>query len=353
VEGMQRIIHAMEIRNEEHIFIDRFYIRILGILGIGLLMPIIFYDGSEFTGLIRWILVSSILTLITWETSRQIVSFLWRKYPWEVNPLIHLLIITLFLLFLSALLGSIVYVLNQIFQDVSENYWARMKGVHLSISLLTFFTTSVYEGSFLFYKWKRALTNSALLEKENIKSQFETLKNQVNPHFLFNSLNTLSCIIPENPEKAVEYVNRFSSLYRHVLEMKDLSSVELREELELVHAYLYLQKIRFGDHLIFHMNIDSDKLGTQIMPLSVQVLIENAIKHNEISAAFPLRIDLHIENNYLVVKNSLKLTTHVIDSPKIGLKNLTARYALVSEKEPYFFQDGGEFVAGIPLLIDH
>jgi len=346
-------MYNMEIRNEEILFIDKVYIRIIGILVIGLMMPIIYYDGSEFTGLIKWIIVSTILTLITWETSRRIVSFLWRKYPWEVNPLIHLLIISLFLLCLSVLLGSLVYFINQIFNDVSENYWARMKGVHLSIALLTFFTTSVYEGSYLFYKWKRALTLSAFLEKENIKSQFETLKNQVNPHFLFNSLNTLSCIIPENPEKAVEYVNKFSSLYRHVMEMKDLTSVELRDELELVHSYLYLQKIRFGDQLIVNMKIDTDKLDAQIMPLSLQVLIENAIKHNEISAEYPLRIDLHIENNFIVVKNSLKLTSHIIDSPKIGLKNLTSRYSLVSEREPYFHRNSDEFVAGIPLLIDH
>jgi len=338
--------------NEDQKSIDNILIRIIGIPLIGILMPIIFYTNSDFHGLLRWIIISTFLTLIAWETSRRVVSFLWNKYPWENNTTRHLLMISLFLILLTILLSSIIYYINYLFNDISGNYWIRMRGTHLAIILLTFFTTSVYEGVFLFYKWKKTLILSTLLEKENIQSQFETLKNQVNPHFLFNSLNALSSIITENPEKAVEFVNKFSSIYRYVLDVKDLTSVELKEELDFVKSYIYLQKIRYGENLHVILNIDKQKLNSRIMPLSLQVLVENAIKHNEISDVYPLRIEITNIDDYLIVKNNLQKISYNLDSPKIGLKNLTERYKLVSNSKPYFHQTGNEFIAGIPLLTD-
>lgn len=341
-------------KNEDKKSIDDRYIRIISIPLIGVLMPLLFYTSQEDSpGLIIWIIFSTILTLIAWETSRHVVSFLWKKYPWEGNPIRHLLIITLFLTVLAVFLGLLVYYMNVLFGDVSDQYWDRMKGIHLSILLLTFFTTSVYEAVFLFHKWKKALTLSAELERENIKSQFETLKNQVSPHFLFNSLNTLSWLIPENPEKAVEYVSKFSSIYRYVLDVKDLNAVELKDELEFVQSYIYLQKIRFGDYLDVSINIDPDKLDSRIMPLSLQVLIENAIKHNEISESYPLTIHLYLEDEYVVVKNSLKLISPNTDSPGTGLKNLAERYSLVSDRKPYFHSNEKEFIAGIPCFVGY
>lgn len=179
-----------------------------------------------------------------------------------------------------------------------------MRSVHLSVVLLTFFAISVYEGVYLFYKWK------------NVLSQYEALKNQVNPHFLFNSMNTLAGIIPENPEKAVEFITRFSSLYR------------------------------YGENLQVEMSTEELDLNSRIMPLSFQLLIENAIKHNEISDRHPLKINVSSEEGYLVVRNGLNKVPHELDSPKTGLHNLNERYRLVSDSLPYFRQDEKEFVAG-------
>jgi len=342
----------MSIKNEKTVNIDNALVRITGIAFIGIIMPLIFYTGSDYSGLIKWIIISTSLTFIAWETSRHIISFLWDKYPWEVNPVLHLLFNILFLTILTIILFLIVYFVNWLFDDISGNYWKRMRGVHVAIFLITFLTTSIYEGIFLFYKWKESLVLAVLLEKENIQSQFETLKNQVNPHFLFNSLNTLSSLIPENPKKAVEFVNNFSSIYRYVLDVKELNSVELKDELDFVKSYIYLQKIRYGENLHLIINIEENKLLSHIMPLSLQVLIENAIKHNEISDAYPLRIELTNTNDYLFVKNNLKKISDTLDSPKMGLKNLMERYRLVSYNKPHFHQNENEFIAGIPFSDD-
>lgn len=332
--------------------INEKWIRIIGIPFIGIIMPIIFYDESSSGGLLKWIIISVSLTFFVWEGSRKIVNLLWEKYPWETNPILHLLINIFFLTSLSIFLVLVLYMINYLFNDLSSKYWQEMKGVHVTMILLAFFTTSIYEGIYLFSKWKKSLVFSAKLEKENIQSQFEALKSQINPHFLFNSLSILSSIIPSNPEKAVEFVNKFSKIYRYVLDVKDENVVELKDELDFVESYIFLQKTRFGDNLVIIKNIDTSKLNSLVLPLSLQMLIENAIKHNEISDTNPLKITLTNNENFFIIKNELQQITNERNSLKIGLKNLTERYELISNLKPKFYIKGNEFIAEIPLLTD-
>ena len=332
---------------------DNVLIRMVGILFIGIIMPIIFYRGSDSKDLFYWIIVSVFITFIEWEISRRMILNLWVRFPWESKPAVHLLMNVLFLILLILFASTIVYVINYIFDTVPQPYLKEMSGVHVAIVLVTFFTTSVYEATYLFYKWKKTLIRSALLEKENIQSQYEALKNQVNPHFLFNSLNVLASIISENPEKAVLFINRFSSIYRYVLDIKDLTSIELHDELEFVESYVYLQKLRYGDNLQVEIEVNADSLNSCIMPLSVQVLMENAIKHNEISDVQPLKIKITSSKGYIIVENNLQSISHKLDSPGIGLINLKERYKLVTDKVPYFYKSEDLFIAGIPLLIEN
>jgi len=326
------------------------WIKIIGIPFIGIGMPVIFYDGSDITGLLLWILISVCLTFIIWVGSQKIVRYLWTKYPWEKRPFRHLLINIFFLAFLSVLLIIILYGINNLFNNYSPGYWHELKGVHVAIILLTFFTTSVYEGIFLFNKWKKSVMLSALLEKENIRAQFEALKNQVNPHFLFNSLSVLASLIPKDTDKALEFVNEFSKIYRYVLEIKDQSAVELGSELKFVKSYIYLQKIRFSDNLDLDLRIDPNRMAELILPLSVQMLIENAIKHNEISDIQPLTITITNNDKSLIIKNNLHPVMYDESSSKTGLKNLKDRYKLLSDLEPVFFIEENEFIAELPFL---
>ncbi|MDZ7764488.1 MAG: histidine kinase [Melioribacteraceae bacterium] len=140
-----------------------------------------------------------------------------------------------------------------------------------------------------------------ILEKENAEIRFETLKGQLNPHFLFNSLNVLSSLIGKDAEKAREFVDEFSMVYRYTLDVIDNQVVELSEEMSFVKAFLYLQKIRFDDAMMYDVNIDAEKLNRLVPPLALQTLLENCFKHNRASEDSPLRIKIYDDKNYIVV----------------------------------------------------
>lgn len=216
--------------------------------------------------------------------------------------------------------------------------------------IMTVIVTLFEEGRFFFREWKAELIRSEQLKKEMAESQYEALKNQVNPHFLFNSLNSLTALVHKNPDKAVEFIHEFSKIYRYVLEVSGKVVVELSKELNFLQSYLFLQKIRFGENLKIEINVPSEKLHEFVPPLSLQLLAENAIKHNEISSLKPLNIFISTEENFLVVKNDLQLRDEKIDSTGIGLKNLLSRYASISELIPSFSANGKYFVARIPLI---
>lgn len=314
-------------------------------------MPLVFYDKNDVPGLFIWIILSVSLTFTVWEGSSRIVSFLWMKYPWEKKPVLHLLMSIIFLITLSLFLILLIFLINYFFNEsYSPDYWQEMKGVNVAMVLIIFFTTSIYEGIYLFKKWKKSLVLAASLEKENIQSQFDALKNQINPHFLFNSLSVLSSIIPTEPEKAVDFVTKFSKIYRYVLDVQDETVVELKNEFDFIMSYVFLQKIRFGENLKIVTSIDAKVLNNFILPLSLQLLIENAIKHNEISDTYPLTITISNTKEYLIVRNNLQQIEDDNNSTKIGIKNLTKRYKLISDSSPKFYVEENYFVAEIPFI---
>lgn len=188
------------------------------------------------------------------------------------------------------------------------------------------------------------------LENENILVQFETLRNQVSPHFLFNSLNALSSLIKTNQKKAVEFTNLFSKIFRNTLELKERHLITLADELQHVNAYLQLQKMRFDENLIIQSKIDSEVLDCYLPPFSLQMVIENAVKHNVISSEEPLLISISNTQDYLIVTNNLQQRTCVEDSTKTGLKNIISRYRYITELEPVFEIRNDKFVVELPLL---
>lgn len=185
---------------------------------------------------------------------------------------------------------------------------------------------------------------------ENIKAQFEVLKNQVNPHFLFNSLSTLNSLIPGENTKAYEYIQRLSSVLRYTLQNKDLVSLE--EELGFAQAYAYLMHIRYGDALRIKFEIDEKHLNDQLVPLGIQTLIENAIKHNVITRNRALDILVKTtDNNTVVVENALQPKLEPETGHGLGLVNLSERYRLISGKELVISSDLNRFKVEVPLLI--
>jgi sensor histidine kinase YesM len=198
---------------------------------------------------------------------------------------------------------------------------------------------------------KKELENyTEQLEKENILAQYEALKNQVNPHFLFNSLNALGSLIKKDPAEAYKFTKEFAKIYRVVLELKEHSLVHLSEELDFIKSYLFLQIIRFGDNLKVDINIPSQYLDYFIPPFSLQLVVENAIKHNIISEEQPLHIEIYYEGNRLVVRNNLQIRSNFHGSTGVGSKNMELRYKLISDEEPEFYTDGQYYYVRLPLV---
>ena len=178
----------------------------------------------------------------------------------------------------------------------------------------------------------KANTQLLKLQKENLQSQFDVLKQQVNPHFLFNSLNVLTSLIRLEPELAEKFTEHLAKVYRYVLENKDNELVTLSTEMNFLDAYLFLINIRFMEKVVVNIRIPEEKKNHQVIPLAMQLLIENAIKHNAMSKKSPLVIDIFIdETNHLNVVNNLQEREAHMTSTGVGLKNIQNRYRLAKQ----------------------
>ena len=202
---------------------------------------------------------------------------------------------------------------------------------------------------FLVVQWQDALKREQKLREENLVFQNETLKNQVNPHFLFNCLNTVSSLIQSNPEMAERFINNLSSVYRYILENGHKDIVPLQSELDFVSDYFKLYKIRDEEKIALNINVD-DAGSYKIIPVSLQILIENAIKHNIAARENPLIISISIENQQIVVKNNLQKMASQIPTTRIGLKNLAERVRLTTNKALIVEETDSCFTVKIPLL---
>ncbi len=189
------------------------------------------------------------------------------------------------------------------------------------------------------------------LQEENIISQFETLKSQVNPHFLFNSLNVLSSLIYIDQDRAAKFVRQLSKVYRYVLDHKDVDTITLAEELPFIESYIYLLKTRFDQNLKVELDIPQSVRHRKVAPMVLQLLVENAIKHNVISKSKPLKVVLSVsEEGFLTVRNNLQLKSSTERSSQIGLANIRKRYDYLSGKKIEIENDHDYFTVKIPLL---
>lgn len=190
--------------------------------------------------------------------------------------------------------------------------------------------------------------HAAALQKENNTARYTALQNQLNPHFLFNSLNTLIAEIEYDPRNAILFTKNLSNVYRYVLQCQDKPLVTLGEELEFMKAYLFLHEVRLGDCITYHSTLPSDGMEQMLPPLTLQLLVENVIKHNSINSVKPMVIDIGIENGFLVVSNLIQPKKSA-ESAGIGLKNLSNRCRLITGKEVSISNESGIFTVKIPL----
>lgn len=197
---------------------------------------------------------------------------------------------------------------------------------------------------------KELLLRALQQEKAQLTSQYEGLKNQINPHFLFNSLNTLTSLIAENPTLAIKFTTQFAKMYRQLLELGEQALIPLSKELELIDTYLFLQKIRFGENISLQKKIHDNRFS--LPPFALQLLVENALKHNLISDEKPLLIVIEQKEATLSISNKINPRPFQIFSTGIGLKNLNNRYQLLTNQSIICAEIAGEFCVTIPLVAD-
>ena len=220
--------------------------------------------------------------------------------------------------------------------------------IYSSIILTIVISLVLHSRAFLLH-WKEAALEAEKFQRESITARYESLKNQVNPHFLFNSLNALTGLIYEDPDRAAKFVKQLSEVYRYVLDTRDKEVVDLDQELKFLNSYLFLQSIRFGHNLVVDLHLNGSQ--TKIAPLALQMLIENAIKHNVISEQNPLRISLYEEDEHIVVENNVQQRDVIAEpSSGVGLDNITKRYTFLSSKPVQIVKDEHRFIVKLPML---
>ena len=221
---------------------------------------------------------------------------------------------------------------------------------YLVTIIITFFVTLAFH-AFYFYK---AYQENKVKEQKIIagtaSAQFESLKNQIDPHFLFNSLNVLSSLIEENPENAQKFTTSLSKIYRYVLEQKDKELVSVAEELQFAKTYMNLLKMRFENSITFEIPDGFENEEAKVVPLSLQLLLENCIKHNVVSETKPLHIKISIEDNQLVVTNNLQKKEVLSDRRGVGLQNIVNRYAILTKRNVLVEENEKVFKVFLPIL---
>jgi hypothetical protein len=288
-----------------------------------------------------------------------IINFNFFKYnneksPWQDKPIEKLIfgaigsiILTMLGLAVLRFVTLVVLLGNPISSFLND----RNAGSYYLFGLIITLIASLAFHVFFFYK---ALTEKKINEQQIVAktetAKYESLKSQIDPHFLFNSLNVLTSLIGENPNQAEKFTTKLSKVYRYVLEQKNKDLVSLDEELHFAKTYMELLTMRFENAVTFEIPEKASNAELKILPLSLQLLLENTIKHNVVSTESPLKVTIIEENGYLVVSNNFNPKATLEKGTKVGLKNIEDRYHLITLKKVFIEKSNNQFTVKIPLL---
>jgi sensor histidine kinase YesM len=332
---------------------DDFYFRLIGIPFVGFLVPPIFFQQPIENTNFYWqaTALSIFYTGLFWQICRVIVLKANEHFRELSDNSKRLFWIMVPCLIVIVSLCNLIHFFIEPFCNVNHPRMPSSFQINAAVLVLFVAIISMYEAIRYAALWQRTVIEKERLAKINLQSQLEGLKSQVNPHFLFNSLNTLIHIIPENQDNAVRFVQQLSKVYRYILEMRETATIPVSMELGFLNAYLFLVKERFGDSFQATIHPNTALVNDlEIVPLSLQILFENALKHNIISAKKPLHIELLVENDYLIVRNPFQPKHQVQEGMGIGLQNIKNRYMLVSQKTVIIEQTTEYFTVALPLL---
>ncbi|SNZ00512.1 2TM domain-containing protein [Flagellimonas pacifica] len=321
---------------------------------VAILSIFIFGDSDySFDGIIRNIIISFIFSFGLTAVNSYYHDWMNIRYSWEKSPKKRLWYgaIGSFLLTIVTF-GILRYIIYFYYTGQSFfEFFSKEKPDSYIVAIVITVIASLFTHAFYFY---RALQKKEVKKQKIIagtaSARFDALKNQLDPHFLFNSLNVLTSLIEEDPNQAQKFTTSLSKVYRYVLEQKNKDLVPVDEELNFARTYVRLLKMRFEDSIVFEIPERSSMPEAKIVPLSLQLLLENAVKHNIVTASKPLNLKVKEENGMLVVCNNLQEKQVVKKSSGVGLQNIRQRYDILTDREVVIAKTKSEFSVGIPML---
>jgi len=292
---------------------------------------------------------TAVMWMVMWIGNENLTALIDKKISWVKHPIerfvVGVIATVIFTVIVAvALAKSYEYAWGVRFNSYNDFI--------ISALIITFLISLFLHGREFLLRWRQSAVEAERYQKENMMAQYESLKNQVDPHFLFNSLNVLTNLVYEDADKSAKFIKQLSEVYRYVLDTRSKELVALEEELKFVNAYLFLQQIRFGDKL----KIKNELMNEQglVPPLVIQMLVENAIKHNIVSEENPLQITLYKSDSFIVVENNLQVKSVLKEESKgIGLENIRKRYEYLTPEKVIISDAHGKFQVKLPLLINN
>ncbi len=341
----------------EYLGFDDRRLMLIGIPLMALLMPIMLdlgYLSAEYGYWRHQVPESLFFVAGFWGFYRWLTITLRRQYPTyrRASKRISLQILIMFASapVLKVIFGWIAYAFLFLC-NINDHTMPGLLQTMISIYLPSFLIVAIYEAVFYFIQYKEAIIDRERIETEHVQTELTNLRNQINPHFLFNSLNTLMNLIPTNPEVAMNYLSKLSKFYRYAVNAQEEKLIPLSKEIEFAKLYIDLLKERFRDALEVTINIDKDS-GQMIPPLSLQLLLENAVKHNVVSKDLPLIVEISFDElaGELVVTNNIQKKLDSVSSTGIGLDNIKKRFRYFTERPVKVIQDIERFQVSLPTI---
>jgi hypothetical protein len=329
--------------------------RLILVPAFGIIIPLVTgminsYNFSNWQVKLSFLYTIGIAAVI-WQGNRYLHFSMRSYFDWHNKPVQKVLVLLLVVGFYTIPVSVLLLVGWYNFFGGGQLNWSIIWQSTLIILVAVVFITHVYETVFLVKESETEMIKNEQLERAKAEAELEALKNQIDPHFIFNSLNTLSHLIEEKPVKAKQFNDNMADVYRYILQNKARDLVLLKEEMIFLQNYFSLLKIRFEKAVQMEILVDEAELDHYLIPpISLQILAENAIKHNEFSDAVPLAIEIKLVNDELLIHNPVRKKTLRKPSSGIGLQNLQERYKLITNKEIIIKEEEKDFTVVLPVL---
>jgi hypothetical protein len=298
------------------------------------------------------LLLSLLETVLQWEVSRRGILLARRQYPLLTQTRPRILYQVIWFVGTTILIRvALTYA-----YDVTRfwGYPMTLRSYWVNVLVPFFFTVplaAIYEGQYLYQRWWTTYYEAERLKKENLQSQLDSLKAQISPHFLFNTLSTLSSLVSEDPRKAERFIEELASVYRYLLQTNEQPLTTLENEIQFIEAYFHLLQTRFGAGIALEVDVHPRYHAFLLPPLTLQLLVENAVKHNSVLPARPLRIRIFSdEADNLYVRNNVQKKQHVVASHHTGLRNISSKYRLLNQPDVVVKQTDACFQVMLPLI---